>query len=155
MKERRSTTIDFESVHQLQFIIHGSLKPSSILLYTLAWRLWHHIFHPCQTGTLEIMARPCTIFTPRHSWYRIRHSRDIRDQAPSHFSVCNIEKQEGAWGQGYSTSTDTEEIFMPYIMANICDMIWDLESNSFAVLVSVWKSKLLNSLGVTVNLLSQ
>ena len=35
MKERRSTTIDFESVHQLQFIIHGSLKPSRILLHSL------------------------------------------------------------------------------------------------------------------------
>ena len=35
MKERRSTTVDFESVHQLQFIIHGSLKPSRILLHSL------------------------------------------------------------------------------------------------------------------------
>ena len=35
MKERRSTTVDFESVHQLQFIIHGSLNPSGILLHSL------------------------------------------------------------------------------------------------------------------------
>ena len=35
MKERQSTTIDFELVHQLQFIIHGSLKPSRILLHSL------------------------------------------------------------------------------------------------------------------------
>ena len=35
MKERRSTTVDFKSVHQLQFIIHGSLKPSRILLHSL------------------------------------------------------------------------------------------------------------------------
>ena len=47
------------------------------------------------------MARPCTIFTPCHPWYRIHHSRDIRDQAPSPFSAWNIEKQGGAWGQGY------------------------------------------------------
>ena len=35
MKGRWSTTVDFEMVHQLQFIIHGSLKPSRILLHSL------------------------------------------------------------------------------------------------------------------------
>ena len=31
MKERRSTTVDFELVHQLQFIKHSYLRPSRIL----------------------------------------------------------------------------------------------------------------------------
>ena len=35
MKERQSKTVDFETVHQVQFIIHGSLKPSRILLHLL------------------------------------------------------------------------------------------------------------------------
>ena len=35
MKERRSTIVDFKMVHKLQFIIHGSLNPSRILLHLL------------------------------------------------------------------------------------------------------------------------
>ena len=35
MKERLSTTADFESVHQLQFIKHSYLRPSRILWHSL------------------------------------------------------------------------------------------------------------------------
>ena len=35
MKDRQPTTVDFESVHQLQFIKHSYLRPSRILLHPL------------------------------------------------------------------------------------------------------------------------
>ena len=97
MKEKRSTTVNFESVHQFQFIIHGYLNPSSILLHSL-WRLWHHIFHPCQTGAFENMARPRTIshLATLDMGYVTHVTLETR--LFSHFSACNIEKLGEAWG---------------------------------------------------------
>ena len=92
---------------------------------TLAWRLWHHIFHPCRTGALEIMARPRTIFTPRHP-------DPIEDQGPRYithvtletrlaliFQRANIEKLGGAWGRGcYKGVWEYAPLMRPFEVQN-------------------------------------
>ena len=74
---------------------------------TLAWRLWHHIFHPHWTGPLENMVHPHTTFMIRHPSYTyiwgLRHSHDVGFQAPP-FSLVYVEKDWGAWGQSYTNS---------------------------------------------------
>ena len=69
MKERRSTTVDFESLHQLQFITHSSLRPSHILLNSLK------VFGTISSVHVELehlkicIARPQSIITTRHPSY--------------------------------------------------------------------------------------
>ena len=58
MKERRSTTVNFELVCQLQFIKHSSLRPSRIPLHSL-----------CQYGAVENIAHPCSTITTCHPLY--------------------------------------------------------------------------------------
>ena len=88
MKERQSTTVDFESVHQHKTQLFEAFKDPT----TLDWRLRHHIFYRRWTGVLENMARLHTIFTICHPSYHIwglHHSSDIGiPGSPSFSHVC-------------------------------------------------------------------
>ena len=49
--------------------LHKVMKERRSTTTLLTWWLWHHVFHPCQTGALENIAHPCLITMTHHPSY--------------------------------------------------------------------------------------
>ena len=126
---RRAVVNDFESIHQLQFIKSSSLRPSRILLHSLEG---FGIVAP-SAFELERLARPRAIFTTRHP---LRHSRDVRYQAPppSFSRVC--------WWLDYTSEGSVSHINV-FSLASFIQLVCSIE---YLIITSLRRALCMTSL---------